>query len=297
MSRAIEILTPEHVGIRYELAGFGSRGVAAALDWMYQALFLAGLYGILRIFIATGIIPPYDTIALRQGSAFLGGSIALAFTVCMLSYYIAFETLWNGETPGKRKLGLRVIRDGGYPVDFRSVLIRNTVRLLDAMPGSYSIGLVAVMATPHYQRLGDLAAGTLVVRHREEDEEQTVGFGEAERFRLLDANVLTQMARLTRDEYTMVQQFLTRRGHLPVGLRAEFAHRLAEPLIIKFAYRPPALGMDDERWLEEVDLAYRTHAVGSVLSATAPAPAAPAPAPILPATPPPSAEPLDGRKW
>lgn len=294
MSRTFEVLTPEQVAIRYELAGFGSRAVAAIIDSLLQ---LAAIVAILFVFLLISQIKLTDSHVMvnRIGKSVAIGVALLIFFILSWGYYIAFEFLWNGATPGKRLLGLRVIKDGGHPVDFRAVVIRNLVRAVDILPGMlpiaplYGFAFIAVLTHAQYKRLGDMAAGTLVVRQGHDEElEQGFSFGETEVFRLLDATVLSQLAQVTRDEAHVVQRFLARREQLPPALRAEFARRLAAPLMEKFAYQPPTLGFDTERWLDELSLAYRNRALGISTSTVA----APAPPTIADAPPTP-----DLRKW
>jgi len=267
MARSYDVITPEHVAIRYELAGFGSRAVAALVDTLL--ILLAYLAEILLISLFTWLkfIPAWDQWKESLLIAVLGILLFATFWV----YYVAFETCWSGATPGKRYMGLRVIMDGGHPVDFRAALTRNLLRVADVLPGipalpSYALGFVVLLCNPHYKRLGDLAAGTLVVRHGHDDApKRRRGFGEAVTYRLLDPTMMAQLTHLHREEYRMVQRFLERRATLTQPLRGEFARRLAEPLIEKFNYHPPERGMDYERWLEELDLAYRTRAIGGAV--------------------------------
>lgn len=282
MSRLFEVITPEHVAIRYELAGIGSRGVAVMVDTMLQILLaMAPLLAFLQL---RKIFP-----SAWQHSV-LSGLLVLSFFLILWAYFVIFETLWNGETPGKRLMGLRVIKDAGYPVDFRAVVMRNFLRAIDWLPVFYALGFIVQLCSKQYKRLGDYPAGTVVVRHGRAEQEKTWGEGEAVVFRLLDASVLSQIGRVTRAEYRTVQHFLERRNELPAPLRAELARRLALSLIDKFGYQAPALGMDYLRWLEELDLAYRRGTLG-----TAPAePAAPPRPEVAPSAP---APPLDLRKW
>jgi len=285
MSRIFEVVTPEHVAIRYELAGIGSRGVAVVIDTLLQGLLYLPLgYGYF-------LLQRLFTNELERG-ILMGLGILVAFLV-FWGYFVLFETLWNGETPGKRMMGLRVIKDAGYPVDFRAVVTRNLIRIADFLPITYAVGFIVVLIHAQYKRLGDCAAGTVVVRHGHEEEKRRKA-GEAVVFRLLDATVISQISRLTRVEYRMVQQFLERRNDLPVPLRVEFARRLAQSLIEKFNYQVPALGMDYTRWLEELDLAYRQRTLG--VTTTVPLPAASAPVPV-PTSAEPAAPPVDTRKW
>jgi len=288
----VEFYTPEQVAIQYELAGVGSRGIAAAVDTSLQLLLFAALLMIPWLLFVMNVLPPW----LSPDPEILIIIIIMGFLLIVIVYHVIFETVWNGETPGKRWMGLRVIKDGGYPVDFRSVVVRNLMRAADTLPLLYSLGLVVALLHRRYQRLGDMAAGTLVITHGRERRLREMTLGEAQVFRLLDASVLSQLSRLSSDEYRLIQRFLERRNELPAALRGEFAQRLASRFIEKFGYHEPALGMDYQRWLEELDLAFRRHALGIT---SAPEQDTAAPAPAQPAPPVPAAPPStsDGRKW
>lgn len=290
MSRTLEIVTPEHVVIHYELAGVGSRLVAALVDTLAQLLILLLFVVGALVLMQWNYLPEWEEIEL----SILIGVLVLGYFIILWGYYIAFETLWNGETPGKRWMKLRVIKDGGYPVDFRAVVIRNLLRGIDGLPGIpgiplYSLGFLALIANSKLQRLGDMAAGTLVVRHGyEETLVRRKTLGEAIVIRLLDTATISQISRLTREEYRILEAFLDHRHEMPGPLQAEFARRLAQQYIEKFNAQTPALGMDHLRWLEELELAYRRHLFGEQ--------AAPVPPPAeTPSTPP--APPVETRKW
>ncbi len=283
MSRLVEFQTPEQVAIQYELAGIGSRAVAAAVDAALQLLAIGLLCAVPVVLVQMQVLPGWSA----WSNALLYSLGTLLIFLILWGYYLYFETLWNGETPGKRLLGLRVIKDGGYPVDFRAVVIRTLVRAADLLPGVpvlplYGFGIVSALLHPRYQRLGDMAAGTLVIRHGAGERARRDALGAAQVFRLLDPTALTLLARLTREEFQTVQRFLERRGDLPFHLQGLFAQRLAQQLIARMGYQEPELGMDYLRWLEELDLAYRQRALAVSTAAAPPAPA-PVAAPIAPA--------------
>ena len=77
-----------------------------------------------------------------------------------------FETIWNGQTPGKRAFGLRVVRDGGYPITFYASAIRNLIRIADFLPFGFAAGALTIFLQSEYKRLGDLVAGTIVIKER-----------------------------------------------------------------------------------------------------------------------------------
>ena len=145
----VTIATPEGVDLELTLAGAGSRFVSALVDLGIQAV----------LAIAT-------VAAVGRIGGFGQAAVALVTTLVVLGYDIFFEVLASGRTPGKRLNGMRVVRSGGEPVGFLTSAIRNVLRLVDFLPFAYVIGATAILATRKNQRLGDLAAGTLVVRDR-----------------------------------------------------------------------------------------------------------------------------------
>ena len=156
------VSTPEHVAFGYEVAGIGSRFGAALLDTTIIAVFYLLIQVLLLTTNALG-----DTIFSGAGtgisSVFVALLTVLAFGV-LWGYYVFFETLWNGQTPGKRAARLRVIRQNGGAIGFWEALIRNLVRIIDFLPMAYGFGVVTMFANGRARRLGDYAAGTVVVR-------------------------------------------------------------------------------------------------------------------------------------
>jgi uncharacterized RDD family membrane protein YckC len=141
-----DIATPEGVELRLPLAGLAPRSLAWVLDALIK------------------------TVALSIASAFLGALGELGVGVTMIVTFLAlwfynvlFEVLNHGATPGKRVFGLRVMNVNGTPVGWSGSLLRNLIRIVDVLPGCYAFGCVSVLVSDKFQRLGDLAAGTVVV--------------------------------------------------------------------------------------------------------------------------------------
>jgi len=157
------IETPERVPLHFALASIGNRFIACAIDHTIQAVALIAL---VIIFL---VIADVSDVGHRLTSAPKWVIAILIFVVFLLlsGYFAFFEWIWNGQTPGKRWLKLRVIRQDGRPISFFEAVVRNVFRDLDIMPFPfYSIGLISVFATSSDQRVGDLVAGTVVVRER-----------------------------------------------------------------------------------------------------------------------------------
>ncbi len=164
MERTARIATGESVAFTYELAGLGSRFFAVFVDVALQLAFLT-LIVVAYLVVANAFASHARPTALaKAGSAVLTALGVVAGFVLFFGYFIVLEWRWQGRTPGKRLVGIRVVRDGGFPLDFTSSVIRNVVRLLEVGLGLYAVSALVVLLSPANRRLGDMAAGTLVVR-------------------------------------------------------------------------------------------------------------------------------------
>jgi uncharacterized RDD family membrane protein YckC len=232
---AISMQTPEGVTIELTLAGVGSRFVAAIIDHALQ------LAIVIAILVSVGLTQ--NVVAFAVGTVFT--------FVTFFAYDIIFETRASGRTPGKRLTGLRVVKTDGRPVDFRASAVRNLMRLIDILPGAYLVAIVSVFLTKKNQRLGDLAAGTLVMRER-------VGENSGVSFRArtaLDPSVEHwDVSALTPADVAAVRQFLERRHALTADARKRLAVTLAKRL------HPAVVGPPDEvapEWFLEQLLAVK----------------------------------------
>ncbi|MDQ3023868.1 MAG: RDD family protein [bacterium] len=164
----LRIETPEGLDLYLPLAGFGPRFLAFLLDMVAVSVVQGVLIFALIIVFAFSAF----------GAAAVGGggdSFLLVFAVVLgivvlitlaapALYFIIFETLWSGQSPGKRAAGIRVIRRGGYPAGRREIVWRNVLRMVDYLPSNWMVGVVSFFATKNQQRIGDLVADTVVVR-------------------------------------------------------------------------------------------------------------------------------------
>jgi uncharacterized RDD family membrane protein YckC len=157
----IRIDTPESVDLALEPAGLGSRFLAALIDGLIEGAFvlLIVLAGIPTLFMTGG----EDSLF---GEVMIISLLALAVALLFFLYKLLLEAFWNGQTVGKRVAGIRVVQANGLPVTFLAVVIRNLLRVVDILPGYYVVGAICVLATQKRQRLGDMAAGSIVVRER-----------------------------------------------------------------------------------------------------------------------------------
>lgn len=229
------IRTPENVTFEFEVAGLASRFAA----WLMDLLFLAG--GCVGIALALSILTPL----LGALSMALTGVSVFAF---IWGYHVFFEYARGGATPGKRLLGLQVISGDGLPIDFWQAMVRNLLRVVDFLSPVYLVGASSAWLDRWNRRLGDIAAGTMVVRKRRAARPEEV-IAPSERYNTLQED-LALAARLRREidgeaRETLVSMCL-RRNELELGARLELFGLAAAALRRKFAL-PADPNLSDER--------------------------------------------------
>jgi uncharacterized RDD family membrane protein YckC len=231
-------VTPEAVRLRIDVAGLGSRMIAWLLDTLIQ---LAVLIPLLIGLAAGG----------PGGTAEVVIILVLVFVIVWL-YYPLFEWLWGGRTPGKRAQRIRVVRTDGQPAGFPAIMVRNLIRIVEILLFPF-IAVISMLVTRRAQRLGDLAAGTMVIRERSMPAPQALDLGEGDDRRLPGLDT----SRLTEREYGLIRSFLSRRETLDPAARAQLARRLVESVQDLVAGGIADVTLDDERLLEAVAQSYR----------------------------------------
>ncbi len=231
-SRRISVETPEHVTLKFELAGLGSRAAAAIYDIVALG-FIAIAVGVLFAVVAGGLMSATS----GAGGGWVSAGLILLFFGVVWGYFALFEAFSEGRTPGKRRMGIRVVMDTGHPVTFQAAMVRNLVRIVDVQPGfSYVVGILFAAFHPANKRLGDIVAGTIVVRDRPEDLTLALpATGEAE-------PINAGPPRLSDDEFRLLDQFMARYVELPAAVRDRFAAELAGRLADRFPDRDPRPG-------------------------------------------------------
>jgi uncharacterized RDD family membrane protein YckC len=250
----ITLAGAEGVDLEVVLAGLGSRVAAALFDLVLQVLAIFALGFVGALFGDAGVV-----------------LVAVGGLLVMLGYPILAEAFAGGQTVGKRILGLTVVRLDGSPVTFLGAVIRNVLRVIDILPGTYLVGAVAIFVSPRNQRVGDIAAGTLVVQRPRPGANAPRpmvatasasatgpaawgGVGPVPGSTM--APVLSpevagwDVTAVTAEEVAAVRTFLLRRADLDPGHRANLAQTLAFQLLPKVAGVP--LDGGPELFLERV---------------------------------------------
>ncbi|MCA9752534.1 MAG: RDD family protein [Gemmatimonadetes bacterium] len=231
-----EIETPEQVAFRMERAGLGSRAFAAMLDTvilfvLYLGLFF-GFFGLVSAIWSVNLAEDWDSSLVQV----LWAVFILVSSFLFSGYYILFEWFWNGQTPGKRALSIRVVADGGIPATFGRIVIRNLVRLVDFL-GGYAVGVIVIFASRQEKRLGDLVAGTVVIREARRSRGEILRLGApTPAARRLDPELLD-----------LVRRYWERANDLDADTR----RRLARDLLARVA---PAMNRAPTPGLAERDL-------------------------------------------
>jgi uncharacterized RDD family membrane protein YckC len=254
------IETPERVPLHFALASTGNRFLACAFDHFLQLLVIGALVLSALWAVSFSDLEGWAASAPKWVLALL----LVAVLALWSGYFVLFEWRWSGQTPGKRWLRLRVIREDGRPVTFWEAAARNLVRILDMEPFPfYSVGLVSVFVSTRDQRLGDLVAGTVVVREREAQAptfEQVFSAPTADaalRRSFKAVNFRADLSQLAAPEVEVVEAFLRRRWDMEEMPRQWMAWRVATPLLYKLR---PDYDLSDftyEGFLEELLHRYR----------------------------------------
>jgi uncharacterized RDD family membrane protein YckC len=232
------VVTPEAVPLDLDVAGLGSRGIAIAIDMAIQ------LAAFLVIAFVMAAIHPSGTV----------GAIVFIISAPTIfwGYFFLFEGLWHGRTPGKRTQHLRAARTDGQPMSGAQMAVRNLVRIVDFLPAYYAVGCIAIVVSKRSQRLGDLAAGTLVIREPKPFVPRPMdalppppALGQPDR---IDVTGMTEA------HYQLLRSYLERRATLDPVARVQVAREIAAAIAPVVRTPEP---LSDDALLEAATAAYR----------------------------------------
>lgn len=251
------VRTPEHVELHFLLAGPGNRFLALMVDLVIQWLLLLGILLALGGFLWMTKWSFGEMISKQMGTRlalWATAGLILVFFLLQWGYFTFFETVWSGQTPGKRRQRIRVIRENGRPIGFAEAAIRNLLRgVLDSQPFPlHAIGLVVAVLNSRFKRLGDFAAGTVVIVERRQSVPKA-----GPRLRPAAQAVLPKtplrVRQLTPEEVATLQAYLRRRDELSAEVRLTMAHKIAVSLMQRLDISQPMDMTYDAflQWLDE----------------------------------------------
>lgn len=264
------IETPERVPLAFSLASIGNRFLAVAIDHFIQYLSIVLIAWFFLAISGTGVSESAGAAdqLIREMPKWTVAIMIIALFLVFAGYFILFEWLWDGQTPGKRLMKLRVIREDGRPITLWEAMARNLLRVFDAAPGFflpvYSVGLIVIFLSGRDQRVGDIFAGTVVVRERW-DEAPTfaqtfsspirdVAFTRVQPRAAFNADIRM----ISEREVEVIEAFLRRRWDLTDRQRLWMAWRIALPLMYKLKPNYDTENFTYEGFLEEI--LHRFHA-------------------------------------
>jgi uncharacterized RDD family membrane protein YckC len=242
------IETPEQIPLEFPLAGIGSRFLALALDTGLQIIAWTILGGSAYAVGLRGLHKPVRGV-------WMTALIVLLLFLLQSGYFAIFEAIWNGQTPGKRLMNLRVIEESGRPITVYEAVARNLLRIIDSIPVLYGVAIISALLSAKSKRLGDYVAGTVVVH---------------EKAPVLDGGLRWEtgppshgarfdVSRLTPGEFQLVEAFLLRRKELAEVVRRDAARKIVERLSARLDLTAQD-EQEPEKLLETLALAYRARA-------------------------------------
>jgi uncharacterized RDD family membrane protein YckC len=228
----LTIETPEQTALDFPLAGVGSRCLAFVLDSLIQIVI-----GLVLLVIGSLLIGAAPSIIASLGTWIEAVLVFAAFAI-YYAYFALFEALWNGQTPGKRWIHIRVIHDSGRPISVPQALARNLLRIVDQLPGMYGVGLITALISKENRRVGDYVAGTIVVHERPLEGPNASWVATAGVSGDHVPTGLLGTVRLTREEILLIEAFLQRRDSLDYLVRGRMAHQVAERFVARLHLTP-----------------------------------------------------------
>ncbi len=246
------VVTPEAVVLSFDEAGVGSRSAAAAIDLIIRIIAFS-LFSI-----SLGIL---DSVTTNMPAWALVTALTLWLFLLTGGYSVVFETLWRGKTPGKAVFGLRVVTVEGAPVRFRHTAIRGALGMIEILSTFGLLAATVIFFSKRNQRLGDMVAGTLVLRERRGESAPVATVfmpypGTEEFTATLDVSLLVP------DEYLTIRSFLTRAHSLRPQARQMLSEQLARQFVGRLAVQPPGW-MPAEVFLVSVASAYQRRFAGA----------------------------------
>ncbi|HIK14385.1 MAG TPA: RDD family protein [Leptolyngbyaceae cyanobacterium M33_DOE_097] len=260
--RQVSLSTPESVELEFVLAGIGNRALALFVD--YTLLWIGqGLFWVIIATFFSGLVSTLENAGLNFAGLetwLIAISLLLSFAL-FSGYFAIFETLWQGQTPGKRYAKIRVIRDDGRPIGVTQATLRALLRPIDDL--FFIVGSLSILINSKEKRLGDMVAGTIVVQEEKGDRREKLIIAPASEELAAKLPEMTNIANLSPDDFAVISSYLKQRPQMEAKARTDLSLKLARQLrtIVGLETIPP--GTTSDHFLEAVYLAYQQQ-VGDV---------------------------------
>lgn len=253
--RQIKLTTPESVELEFTLAGIGSRALALLVDYQLLGLGLV-LFWILWGIFSTQLMNYLDRLDINYSSVplwLLAIALLISF-VFYTGYFVLFEVLWQGQTPGKRFAKIRVIRDDGRPVGLAQASLRTLLRPIDDI---VFIGVFFIMFGQKEKRIGDWVAGTLVIQESQSELKGKLVISEAAQQLAAKLPEMTDLTQILPDDFAVISEYLHRRHFMATKARSELSLKLAREIRAIVQLEEIPAGLTSDQFLEAVYVAYQ----------------------------------------
>ncbi|HHP7245985.1 MAG TPA: RDD family protein [Elainellaceae cyanobacterium] len=250
------VQTPESVELEFTLAGLGNRSLAAVIDYALWSLTISILLALLsRADWLTEIL--FDWVGNTDAiELWFSALLILISFVIYVGYYGVFETIWRGQTPGKRLAKIRVVRDDGRPIGIFQATLRSLLRPIDEFPPFY-IGAFLIFFNRQEKRIGDIVAGTIVIQENR-------AIAPADFAVLEDSHALarklqqtTHLSQLLPEDFAIIREFLQRRIDMKPHARQQVSAELAQQVKAALHLNDDLEDPPPEVFLEATYLAYQ----------------------------------------
>jgi len=251
----VTLQTPESVELEFTLAGIGNRAYALLIDYIILGLILIGFLISWAIF-ATQLINVIETFVENSISLWLW-FFAILFLISFFiytGYFVFFEALWQGQTPGKRYVKIRVIRDDGRPVGLQQSTLRALLRPVDDI---FFLGVFLITLSRKEKRLGDWVAGTLVIQEEQSIAPKTFSLSPQAQTLADQLKIAADLSRLLPEDFAVIREYLQRREGMTTQAKTELSRQLANQLKDVIALEKVPKGTSSHLFLEAVYLAYQ----------------------------------------
>ena len=250
----INLQTPESVELEFTLAGIGNRSFALIIDYIILGLTIL-LVWILSAFLAFQLVPNFfSNGALDILAQWIWAIQSITTFAIYVGYFVAFETVCQGQTPGKKWTKIKVIRDNGKPERLPQAILRALLRPVDDI---FFIGVFLIVFTKQEKRLGDLVAGTIVVQEEHGTQSSKLNISDAAENLAVQLRIEAEIANLLPEQFATIRDFLQRRQNMLLESQHQLSRKLAEQVkeIILIDEVPD--GYSNSQFLEAIYLAYQ----------------------------------------
>lgn len=255
----VKFKTPENVELELTLAGIGNRAWALFIDYLVLGLIVL-FFIIIGLIFSFVFIDFWRSIFGSRAPLWLLGTFIFANYVIYSGYFVFFETIWQGQTPGKRLARIRVIRNDGRPITLTQAALRSLLKPIDQI---LFLGAILIMFNYLEKRLGDWVAGTIVVQNEAPNISQNISTSTSAENLAAELLENAYLSKLLPDEFAIIKEYLQRRHQLSLKGKNNTSSRLAQDVkeIINFTEIPTNISADE--FLEAVYLAYQQQSFSS----------------------------------